>query len=414
MFTFSSRRSELPCDAGVVLLWGNHWWIGGRARPVPIENPEHPESSLLGAFADGYRPKKIRLVYQPDCLVSVPVPCPPGNRRIVQTALQQEYPALVDDLHAWSYEPVAKLPISTRTLLHYETEPALYALTAALLANGVEVVAAWPLASALNALPPEWPQTGAMTVVAVSETHAFIYRHAPDGTREVEVILPEQREFRVREIVQRAVAKSEVAFHLAALDAASREEVAPWLGSIEMMGWDDLMLAATTLSRQQSNQLLPASADVWLNRGLLALTASAVAGVVILGADIGRDVLQSKEDGALQATEVARLRGDIDALRKNEVEAARLSSEIAALAPGKPVVAELLRTVGRTLPPTAVLTRLQANNAGFEVSGGLVEPGLNEAEWRTWRTALESGRWSWANVADAIPHATFVFKGSFR
>jgi hypothetical protein len=74
-----------------------------------------------------------------------------------------------------------------------------------------------------------------MTVVAVSETHALVYRRAADGTRDVEVILPEQREFRVRQIVQRAVAKSEMAFHLAALDAASREEIAPWLGSIEMM-----------------------------------------------------------------------------------------------------------------------------------------------------------------------------------
>lgn len=414
MFTFTSRHSERPGDPGVVLLWGDHWWIGGNDQPILITDPEHPESSLLQAFSEGFRPKQIRMVYQPDCLVSVPVPCPPGNRRIVQAALQQEYPALVDDLHAWSYEPIARVPVSTRTLLHYETEPALYAITAALLAHGIEVSAAWPLASALNALPPEWPETGAMTVVAASETRAFVYRHGSDGTRNVEVILPEQREFRLRELVQAAVARSDMAFHVVALDAKSREEVKPWLGSTAVMGWDLLSLAATTLGRQQSNQLLPASADVWLNRGLLALTATAMAGIAVVTADLGRQALQAKDGEKQHAAEIASLLGELEGLRKNEAEAARLTSEIAALAPGKPVVADLLRAIGRSLPPTAVVTRLQASSEGFEVSGGIVEPGLNEAEWRAWRTSLGSGRWALSGESEAIPRSTFVFKGTFR
>ena len=229
---FTSPRFNAP--AKVALLWGDRWWIEGRDEPVLVADPARAAETLLTALGDA-RPARLRLLYQARSFVSIAATCPMAGRSTIRDALQEEHPALAREDCTWGYEPIAVGPQSGATLLHYETEPGLRALVSTLHAAGIAVEGAWPLASALNLVPADWPDTGALTVVAVADGQTFVYRHTSGGVREAHRVSGDGAATLASQIAREASERADTALHVVAFDAVG-EHLAAHEGASDLRG----------------------------------------------------------------------------------------------------------------------------------------------------------------------------------
>ena len=415
MSIFTSPRF----DARVALLWGDRWWIEGRSEPVAFGEFARAAETLLAEFGDA-RPARLRLVYQPAFLASTAVNGPQGGRSTLREALQEEYPSLGDETLAWSYEPLAPGPQSGATLLHYETQAGLYALVASLHEAGIEVEGVWPLATALNLVPTEWPDMGALTVVAVADRQTFVFRHTPMGVREVERGFGAEAAALALAAARQAVARADTALHVVSLDAAG-DRLADTVIQIEEPGgrrasWHHLVNAVRTLSVRQPNQMLPGISRLTLRRLAQGATAVVLLAVGALAVEQGLHLRARQRMMAARSAEVITLRQDVAALRANESEAHRLRTAIARLQPGPVACGALLRALPRSLPLEIVLTRVRADRNGFTVEGGVAGPGLTSATWHSWRAGLQTDSHPW-RLTEPLPLApvtAFALKGQWQ
>lgn len=412
---FTLRRFE--SRPAVALLWGDRWWLEGRAEPVQIAEIARAAETLLATYGDS-RPARLRLLYQPASLVSIASACPMAGHTTIRDALQEEHPALGREECAWGYEPIAVGPQIGATLLHYETEPGLHPLVAALHAAGIAVEGAWPLASALNLVPVDWPETGALTVVAVAEGQTFVYRHTPSGIREAQSVRGDGAPTLAAQTARAASERADTALHVVALDA-SGEHLAAALTSIDdpggkVAGWPRVVEAARTLAPHHANQLLAASTWWTARRAVPCATAAVLLAVCALGAEHVLRWRESRHLAAARTGEITTLAREMDTLRANEAEAIRLRKHIARLRPGPVACGALLRALPRSLPPQVVLTRVRADDRGFTVEGGVAGAGLASAAWRAWQSAAGAETHPWRLTEAAMPGADFTLRGQWR
>jgi hypothetical protein len=404
-------------DARIALLWGDRWWIEGGSKPFVFGELPRAAATLLAAFGDA-RPVALRLIYQPASLVSVPVLCPQGSRALIRDALQEEHPAICFADQAWGYEPIAPGPQSGATLLHYEQGPGLHALAAELRASQIQIEGVWPLASALNLVPDDWPDSGALCIVAVAADQTCVYRHTPAGVREVEQVLGDGAATLASQAARQACARADTALFVVGLDATG-ESIAVALTSVDDPGgrrcdWPRLVAAARSLDPKHPSQLLPAAARFTGARWMQVATVAMLCGSGIIGAEQVWRKHQHEQAIAAHGRRATELQADVQKLRANEREAARLRAEIAALLPGPVACGSLLRALPEALPPGVVLTRLRADREGFTVEGGFARP-VPTMLWRAWTTGLQRDPHPW-RVADTQPppSSAFSLKGTWR
>lgn len=412
MSTSTSPHSEVA----VALLWGDRWWITGHPTPLPFGAPAEAAAVLNRHFTEHGRPERLRLVYQPAFLRSVAVDCPNGNRATLQAALQLEHPLVARPEYAWGYEPI----FGYNTLLHYETEPFLHLLASELAAGGVELEGVWPLASALNLVPSDWPDTGALTVVAAADGLAGVFRHTPAGVREVQSASGEPAAELVATTVQRAGERADTALYVVGLDEAGHR-LAAHVAQLDQsdrtdLGWDDVAHAARTLSFSQPNQLLPRTARLHSSRLVSGIVAVSIASSLLLGGQIGLDVRADRR-AAEQATEARReLQEEVDGLRRNQAEIVKLETEIGAAAVPRLPCTLLLKTLSQALPRQLVMTSVRTDRSGFTLSGGVSGPGLTVDDWRRWIEQFRGPTLPWKLVASepGMPTAEFLLKGVWQ
>ena len=157
-------------DTQTILLWGQNLW-GCPDDPLQFSHPEQAAAALAAEFREGKPP--LRLIYQPDTLVTVPVRCENAGRMILGAVWAREFPALADPACAWSYDFVMAQGDYFSTNLYFEREPgALGVLTRQLEAQGFVIESVWPLAAFLHALPVVWDESRYSTIFLLQEQHA--------------------------------------------------------------------------------------------------------------------------------------------------------------------------------------------------------------------------------------------------
>lgn len=397
------------------MLWGDRWWISGLPEPIPFGPVSRAAEVLTAHFSGRGKPGRLRLIYQPMFLVSTSVQCPNGNRETLRVALQDEHPPLANDHSAWGFEPI--FGGANSTLLHYENEPFLFPLVAALRAGGVEVAGAWPLATVLNLIPKDWPDTGALTVAAVASEQALVFRHTPLGAREVSGAAGDEAPMLAHAMIQQTAARRDTSLYVVALDDGAKRLARDAVGQEEPgridLGWEDLVRAAHTLSMSQPNQLLPAIERFDLGRITTGVTTIALIAAGAIGTQVVRSTLAARALAADEANQTTELRSEVESLRANEVEIRVMRSRLAELAPQNAATTELLSAVTRKLPPQVVLTRIQTDQDGFSLTGGVTSPGLREQDWRAWYEGLQCNRWSLA-MPIPVPTTAFDLKGVWQ
>ena len=401
-----------------MLLWGDRWWIEGRSAPVAFGEFARAAETLLAEFGDA-RPARLRLVYQPAFLAAHGVACPNGNRSVLAQALGADHPALASDTLAWSHEPILGTQDRFATVLHCETEPGLHSLVDSLRDAGIKVEGAWPLATVLNFLPEDWPESGALTVVAIADRMTLVYRHTPEGCREVAATSGTAFVHAAEQAIQAARARSDVALEIAALDPAGHEIAASFetveAPTLRVTAWSGLVAATRSLRAHHCTQLLPRAA--WHHASRLVPVAAVVSLLVAaaLGADLARTVWLQRDAAQADHATQKTLREEIAGLRSAVAEAFSLRAELSVPTPVPPSFAECLRTIGRKLPPQVVVTQLRADRDGFLVQGGIAAPGLNDIAWRDWRASwAQHASWALAEAPVNPPVADFELKGRWK
>lgn len=404
-----SLFSSLKSDATTVLLWGDRWWLPRHRLPVPFADPGQAAALLAAAWPGGAR--RLRLIYQPDDFVTVPVACPQADRATLGLVLAEEHPALAHPGLAWGFEPILGSGDGFGTLLHHESRPGLYGLVYQLQEQGFTVDSAWPLASWLNVLPPDLSDTGAMTILALSPERFHLYRHAPDGVRSVQSAHGKDSIDRAAESLRGIFGQSqEFVLHVttddALLDALNQRLK---IGGDRVVGhfaiWEALAKSAVLNARHPA-QLLPPAAALWPSRLMRAASGLAlVAGLVLAGEYVHRHHVLRQEAAAL-AREIPALRQQVTERRQ---AVAALAAERAGAARPAAWCSALLRAAGRA-PAPVTLTALHATPADFVLTGGVTAAGaLTEPAWREWLARI--GGETWRVEPAALPAGAVTLKG---
>lgn len=408
-----SPRSE----PRTVLLWGNRWWIPGGDALSEFADDRQAAEQLVGHFADEPKPVRLRLIYQPDTLLSVAVACPNGDRRTIAQALAGEFPDLAKPDHAWGHEPVLAAGEGFATVLHYEAEPRLLALATELARHGLAVDSAWPLATYLQALPNEWTDSGACTVVAISSDRAFAFRQPAAGGRDTPSWHGEETLASVSRWLAEILGRDPIEPILLVCGDVESEAINSLLTPDRYPGVETLPLAkslgrAVPLPRYHPAQLLPREPVITAQRLALAASVAFLLAAVGIGGNYARACLAERAAATRHATEATGLRAEIAHLHGNAAEIAALRSRLAGSASGAPAGA-FLRQVATTVPRQLVLGSLRLDGRTLALDGWMA-PGTAPSVLEDWRRRLAPNEDAWTAAVQTRADGSFSLTGSFR
>ena len=396
-----------PTSERTALLWGHHWWLAGRVEPLAFENLSHAAEVLTAHLAGEPHPVRLRLIYQPETLVTVAVDCPHGPRAALQRALAFEHPALAAPDHAWSHEPILPVGDGYSTLLHYETEPGLFSLVARLAQRRVIVVSAWPLATFLQSLPKELSKTGTTLVLAFADNHncALAYHHPADGRRMVHRWHGEAAVDEAQSWLEEETARlpDDPALLVSPNEAADPDDPLS-------LPLHEALSSSVVLPRSHPAQLLPAASAVTPQRAVIAASICLLLAGGWSGAAYAYEFMTWNDGQHAVAHEKSALRAEIDHYRVNAAEIVSLRAKLAG--PGSsPPVGELLDAVCGALPPQLALDQVRVAQGRFTLSGH-VAPGATAA-WEQWRNRLGGRRWTVLPAAAPRDTGAFTVNGVF-
>ncbi|MST93691.1 MAG: hypothetical protein EXS33_00195 [Pedosphaera sp.] len=407
-----------PSDPRTLLLWGDRWWFAGTGASREFTSLAHAAEVLAAHYADEPKPVRLRLIYQPDVFESVAVACPHGDRATLAAALAGEFPALADPDHAWGHEPVLPAGNGFSTLLHFEGQPGLFTLAARLAHLGLAVDSAWPLATFLHALPEEWSETGAVTVVALQAERAVAYRHPADAGRTVQLWHGD-------------TTVAEVGHWLAGIFAQNAEEpvllfcaddeVAEALGAyapldchpgLDRLPLVDALARPVVLPRYHPAQLLPRLPVVTAQRAVIAASLAFLLFAGWIGAGYARESMAARAETDQRQARLAALRAEVGHLRENATEIATLRAALDSGSAGPPCGAFLAK-VSTTLPPGIVITSLRTSGRNLTLDGWLA-PTAPATLIEDWRSRLAPVDAPWTVAARSGHGGAFTLTGVFR
>jgi hypothetical protein len=385
MSIFTSPRSK----ALTVLLWGDRWWLAGRTEPIPFAHRDEAAGELVAALA-GDAPRRLRLIYQPDGFMSVVTPCPKAGRRMMALALQEQFPGLATDEIAWSHDPILSVGESFTTVLHCESSSWLFALIEQLGSAGITVEEVWPLPTWLQALPDEWSETGASTVLAIAGNRACAYHHPATGARQVITWPPNQPttpDLWLANLLDRDPAEPVLVVTDEAVPRAtwSPDPMRPGLRHLTLT---EALSHSATIPSRHSARLLPAEPAVTASRVVLA---ASLALLIAAGGMVGPWMLahvNARHAVLVQTTRERALSADVAHLRANAAEIAALREEVAGHT--APFAGALLRRLAATVPPEVTLATLRADTGSFAAQG-FVAPQASRSVLDRWQQALAPG-----------------------
>ena len=407
-----------PSEPRTVLLWGDRWWFAGAGFSTEFANLSEAVEVLVAHYANEPKPVRIRLIFQPDALETEPVTCPQGDRATLAAALAGEFPSLSNPQCAWSHEHVLPLGGDFATLLHFETTPGLLPLATELARRGLAVESAWPMATFLHALPQEWSDTGAVTVVAVQLQRAMAYRHPADGVRSVSVWHGETAVAEIGEWVGKLLGENP---HEPVLLVCADADTATALGAfvstegcpgVEQITLNEALARPGVLQRYHPAQLLPRSPTFTTQRLLIAASIAFLIAATWSGIGIARASMSGRAAARDEQARLIALRTELAQLRDNAAEISALRRSLEGGAAGPPCGA-LLEAVATTVPASITLTSLKITGQTVTIEGW-VAPGTTPTVVDDWRSRLAPVNASWTATAKVAATGAFTLTGGFR
>jgi hypothetical protein len=407
-----------PSEPRTVLLWGDRWWFAGTGVSAEFADLGGAVGVLVAHYANEPKPVRIRLIFQPDALETEPVACPQGDRATLAAALAGEFPALCNPQCAWSHEHVLPMGGDFATLLHFESTPGLITLATELARRGVAVESAWPMATFLHALPKEWSDSGAVTVVAVQAQRAVAYRHPANGVRSAPVWLGDTAVAEVGEWLAELLTQSpEEPVLLVCADAGTATALGSFVSAegypgVEQITLNEALARPGVFPRYHPAQLLPRSPIFTAQRFLIAASIAFFLAAAWSGVGVARAALAGREAARDQQTKLTALRTEVAQLRENAAEIAALRRSLEGGAAGPPCGA-LLEAVATTVPASITLTSLRITGRTVAIDGW-VAPGTSPTVVEDWRSRLAPASAPWTASVKTAATGAFTLTGGFR
>jgi len=304
------------------------------------------------------------------------------------------------------------------TLLHFEAQPGLFSLAARLAHLGLAVDSAWPLATFLHALPEEWSESGAVTVIALQAECAVAYRHPADGGRTVQLWHGDTTVAEVghrlagifahnaEEPVLLLCADDDVA---AALDAYAPLDRHPGLDRLPLT---DALARQVVLPRYHPAQLLPRQSVVSAQRAVIAASFAFLLFAGWTGAVYARQSIAARAETEQRQARLTTIRAEVGHLRANATEIASLRAALDGGTAGPPCGA-LLAKVATTLPPEIVISSLRTSGRSIVLDGWL-NPSAPATALDNWRARLTPADAPWTLVTKPGLGGAFTLTGAFR
>ncbi len=407
-----------PSEPRTVLLWGDRWWFAGTGISAEFADLGGAVEVLVAHYANEPKPVRIRLIFQPDALETEPVACPQGDRATLAAALAGEFPSLCNPQCAWSHEHVLPMGGDFATLLHFETTPGLITLATELARHGLAVESAWPMATFLHALPKEWSDSGAVTVVAVQAQRAVAYRHPADGVRSVPVWLGESAVAEVGEWLGELLAQSpEEPVLLVCADAETATALGSFVSAegypgVEQITLNEALARPGPFPRYHPAQLLPRTPLFTAQGFLIAASIVFLLAGAWMGTGIVRTSLAERAATRDQQAKLSALRTEVAQLRENAAEISALRRSLEGGAAGPPCGA-LLEAVATTIPASSTLTSLRITGRTVAIEGWVAPDALPTAV-EDWRSRLAPANAPWTVTAKVGAAGAFTLNGGFR
>ncbi len=403
MSIFTSPRSE----AFTVLLWGDRWWLAERTESIPFAHRDRAAGELVAALA-GDGPRRLRLIYQPDGFTSVVTPCPKAGRRMLALALQEQFPGLATGEIAWSHDPILPLDGSFTTVLHYESAPWLFALLEQLASAGIDVEEVWPLPTWLQALPDEWSDTGASTVLAIAGDRACAYHHPASGARQVlawPTNGPTTPGLWLGNLLDRDPTEPVLVVTDAASSDAARSQ-GPERPGLRHLTLSEALAHSGTIPPRHTARLLPEEPMVTASRAVLVASLALLLATGGLAGPWALAHMSARQAALVQTERERALSAEVAHLRANAAEIAALREEAAGRT--APYAGELLRRLAKTVPPEATLATLRADAGSFSAKGFLA-PQASGGVLDRWQQALARDREGSQVQVQSLPQRDSAF-----
>ena len=386
MSIFTSPRSK----AFTVLLWGDRWWLAGRTEAIPFAHRDRAAGELVAALA-GDGPRRLRLIYQPDGFTSVVTPCPQAGRRMLALALQDQFPGLSTGEIAWSHDPILPLGESFTTVIHFESSPWLFAVLEQLASAGIVVEEVWPLPTWLQALPDEWSDSGAFTVLAISGDCACAYHHPATGARQV-LAWPTNGPTTPTLWLANLLDRDSGEPILVVTDAATSDTAWPQGAArpgLRHLTLPEALAHSATIPPRHPARLLPAEPVVTASRAVLVASVALLLATGGMAGPWGWAHVKARQTALVQTERERALSAEVAHLRANAAEIAALREEAAGRT--APFAGDLLRRLAKTVPPEATLATLRADAGSFAAQGFLA-PQASGGVLDRWQQALARDR----------------------
>ena len=398
--------STSPTSDPVALFWGNAWWLPGQNEPVPVTDPGQAAAVLAAAWPFGSR--RLRLLYEPDGFRAEAADCPQANRATLGWALSDRFPELAEPELGWSHEPIRARGEGFVTLLHLETTPGLLHLVEALSDAGLTVTEAWPVPTWLQMLPSDLSDSGAFVGALLTRERVCLYHEAADGSRGIERWQgPDALDgcrtwLRERLIRQPETAVWLVLDHVESLTDIDLSALLDQVSNPQVVPLEEALGLEAVFPYRHPAQLLPARSR--FSRSALMSAASWALLQTALGwaGLTGWSWFHAQEAEAKNRPALAGLRAEVDHLRTNATEIARLRSAVEA---SKTVFAsDLLAELVHDLPPDMVFDRFEVGAFGFVVEGW-TPPDASVGP--AWLEQLKAARPDWQWQFAPLSHGAF-------
>ena len=385
MSTSTSSQSE------VILLWGDRWWLPGRAEPLIFGALDRAPEILLRAWGDS-RPAQVTIVCQSDAMLATATACPKGDRRLLREALAADLPVVADDSRVWSFEPILPQGEGFATVLYHESEPGLCQVVAQLRSAGLEVETAWPMATFLQSLARDWSDSGAFAAALIDADRVAVYSHHGDGRRAFAQWTGTDAIAKGAEFFGLFLADNPgSAIWLATTNDAVRSRVtsvAPLAGnpSVHAVTLAEALARPWALALQHPAQLLPPPSRFSLPKAAWAASFAVLAASVWIAASYTRDVLAWRAEGATREIRIAALREEVTRLRANATEIAALHATVTAAEQPRHT-GKFLARLSAVTPPSLVIRSLRITAGEFHATGYLA-PDAPSGTWERWRDTV--------------------------
>jgi hypothetical protein len=375
----------------VVIIWDNAVFIkqdGGAWKRGDFTRIEDAADLLRDNLPGG---GQVRMIYDPESLITEIEEAPKGSRKIVGLALADRHAAITSETQVWGFQSQWAVPgkVAFATFIHTEASPGFIFLRDRLERDlQVSIEGAWPLLTPGMQPKPERLRAVLTVVHDAQRGCAYVGGYQQNGERlslKLRPLDPSRLWSELFEVLRSAGVSlgeerrvgARVQFYTTGT-AEQLEQSCPYIkdfvqqNDLHIESLDHYAQLVRRLPVNHPSNLLKAlPGDLRIDNMLKAFVALAAAVVLIVGAVYGLSIykLDTKEKTLVREQDTLNAQKNHLSANKQEITNLKLlyGSDVGWVSPGR---AEFLRALAGAIPVTATATELVVDESGgFRLSG---------------------------------------------